>query len=563
MGICDDEVIKGLRSTLKQKNIDKLDLDQTVIICSRCHACDKVNEECLAQLTGKITEFTANDTDNTGHPIRQADMNRIGMFRERLPDIFKVKLGARVIPRRNISVESGWVNGTIANVASVYPSCIVIKRLSDGKLLPVPRVRQRLDLKGAAYYILRTQFPLQLGFAVTVHRVQGMTVNKAVIDLNSNFFESGQAYVALSRVRKLEDLTLWCFSHQAISLSSFYKQLLKWCDCVDAIRETPLSTIVPFPNRSDNMSNAPLPQSKKDSSYFPNDKMLVKSSTSTKLGKHTRDDSSEDCISKRPKIDIPMERLLIPMVHMTSIELKEQYIFQHAGELEAKVFEINNQNVPFETSNPPCSDTDSLASNQCHPLLLHIFKPVKTTGDGNCLFNALSITLCGSESMSRLLRVLCAYGLYKYKQVILEAFRHAYPNRDPIQYYITAFNESIPLGAWGSDHHLLALSFLLNRPILQYNTFYHSFNGVQYLTLQNIHTINELAAAFAIYHPDVRTHIVYCTQEHYDILVSGTVQGLPYLPLALFNINNVHWVAMLLQSMDIISNIPIPRTRIF
>ena len=59
---------------------------------------------------------------------------------------------------------------------------------------------------------------------------------------------------------------------------------------------------------------------------------------------------------------------------------------------------------------------------------------------------------------------------------------------------------------------MLALSFLLNRPILQYNN--HSFNGVQYLTLQNIHTISELAAAFAMYHTDVRTHIVYCTQEH-------------------------------------------------
>ena len=140
MGICDDEVIKGLRSTLKQKKIEKLDL---VIICSHHHECDKINEECLAQLTGSITEFTANDTDNNGYPIRQADVNIMGLFRERL----------RVILRRNISVESGWVNGTIANVVSLYPGCIVIRRLSDGKLLPVPRARQRLDLKGALYYI--------------------------------------------------------------------------------------------------------------------------------------------------------------------------------------------------------------------------------------------------------------------------------------------------------------------------------------------------------------------------------------------------------------------------
>ena len=68
---------------------------------------------------------------------------------------------------------------------------------------------------------------------MTVHRVQGLTVEKAIVTLNNNFFESGQAYVALSRVRKLDDLVLWNFSRNAIMLSPYYKQLLKWCDSVD------------------------------------------------------------------------------------------------------------------------------------------------------------------------------------------------------------------------------------------------------------------------------------------------------------------------------------------
>ena len=219
----------------------------------------------------------------------------------------------------------------------------------------------------------------------------------------------------------------------------------------------------------------------------------------------------------------------------------------------AKVSEINNQSIPFERCNPVCSDIDSVASSQCHPLLLQTFKPVRTTGDGNCLFSAISITINGNESITHVLRVLWAYGLYKHKQVILEAFRHAYPNRDPIQY----------IGTWGSDHHILALSFLLNRPILQYNTFYHTHNGAQSLTLLNIHTTRDFTTAFAMYHPDVRTHIVYFTQEHYNLIVSGNVLDLPYTPLALSNFGNVHWVAMQLRSNDVVAEIPLPKTKLF
>ena len=63
-------------------------------------------------------------------------------------------------------------------------------------------------------------------------------MDSAIVTLNHNFFASGQAYVALSRVRKLEDLTLWDFSPSAIKIAPYYKQLLEWCDFVDKIRPT-------------------------------------------------------------------------------------------------------------------------------------------------------------------------------------------------------------------------------------------------------------------------------------------------------------------------------------
>ena len=92
-----------------------------------------------------------------------------------------------------------------------------------------------------------------------MHRVQGCTVQKAVVCLGETFFASGQAYVALSRVRTLSDMVLWEFHPSAIYLEPFYQQLLQWCDNVDMIRPTPITDVVEHPQiDQDFLSNDPL-----------------------------------------------------------------------------------------------------------------------------------------------------------------------------------------------------------------------------------------------------------------------------------------------------------------
>ena len=79
--------------------------------------------------------------------------------------------------------------------------------------------------------------------------------------LGEKFFASGQAYVALNRVRTLSDLVLWQFHPSAIYVEPFYQQLLQWCDNVDVIRPTPPTDMVEHPERShDYLSNAPMPE---------------------------------------------------------------------------------------------------------------------------------------------------------------------------------------------------------------------------------------------------------------------------------------------------------------
>ena len=54
----------------------------------------------------------------------------------------------------------------------------------------------------------RYHYPIVLARGVTIHKVQGISLDKAVIDLESDIFDHGQAYVALGRVRRLEGVLL-------------------------------------------------------------------------------------------------------------------------------------------------------------------------------------------------------------------------------------------------------------------------------------------------------------------------------------------------------------------
>ena len=250
-GIVDDQVSSVLKSRVSSMDIASVDLTRTVIICSRRKEVDQINAECLNYINGTVQEYMAIDTDTNGQPLREADRLRLEKNTMRLPDKLILKEGCRIVLRRNLKISEGWVNGAMCEVLAMTPNCILVCKIgSPSEKYPIPRTKQKLDIKGASYSILRSQFPVQLAYAVTVHRVQGLTVDKAIILLNQNFFASGQAYVALSRVRTLDNLTLWVYAPSAIKIAPYYKQLLQWCDSVDVIRSPPYDgPPVRYPNR--------------------------------------------------------------------------------------------------------------------------------------------------------------------------------------------------------------------------------------------------------------------------------------------------------------------------
>lgn len=141
-----------------------------------------------------------------------------GIFpKEQFPTDFelKLKIGAKVMLLRNDHDGLKYVNGTQGVISSIYDGMIRVKT-DEGELITVERSTWELysyvynkETKTIDPIVIGsfTQFPLKLAWAVTIHKSQGMTFDKAIVDAKQAF-APGQVYVALSRCRSLEGLTL-------------------------------------------------------------------------------------------------------------------------------------------------------------------------------------------------------------------------------------------------------------------------------------------------------------------------------------------------------------------
>ncbi len=132
-----------------------------------------------------------------------------------VPMELRLKVGAQVIFCRN-DFGHGLVNGTIAKVVELSEDHIRVV-LEDGRKINVEKMvwekRESIynkETKKVETEIIGsfTQYPLKLAWAITIHKSQGMTFDRMHFDLTRGTFAPGQAYVAISRMRSLDGLTL-------------------------------------------------------------------------------------------------------------------------------------------------------------------------------------------------------------------------------------------------------------------------------------------------------------------------------------------------------------------
>ncbi len=137
-----------------------------------------------------------------------------------------LKKGAKVMLLVNTDFNRGLINGSCGIIQEFNENSITIK-FDNGVVAPIGKH------KFEYYYhdriaAERTQYPLRLAYGITIHKSQGMTLDELVVDC-SRIFERGQAYVAMSRVRKLNGMYLKSFGPEKVmvdeKVARFYQSL--------------------------------------------------------------------------------------------------------------------------------------------------------------------------------------------------------------------------------------------------------------------------------------------------------------------------------------------------
>ena len=202
--------------------------NDTVCLLPTRHMCNELNKEVLQSLPGKEIRLLAIDTVDCPTYLRQKVSKKLekcgddSTVTAGLENIIVIKIGCKIMLRRNIDVTLGLVNGSIGTVCSVKYSidqCSVVDAINikfdDGKEQVLEKVSSKFQVLDKAF-VVRHQFPISSAYAITVHKSQGLTLKNVLVDIGNNIFACGQAYIAMSRVTSLSGLHLINFDPRCI-----------------------------------------------------------------------------------------------------------------------------------------------------------------------------------------------------------------------------------------------------------------------------------------------------------------------------------------------------------
>ena len=198
--------------TLKKASENSLDKQkEPTKLYTHNYDVDRINSEHLSKLSGKTKKFKAKTSGNK--KLVETLKNSV-LAGEQL----EFKIGAKVMFVKN-DKEHRYVNGSLGTVLGFTDKGFPSVKLLNGKTITTEIENWAIMDDNGKTLASYNQIPLRLAWAITVHKCQGMTLEAAEIDL-SKTFEMGQGYVALSRLKKLENLQLIGLNEMALRVDS-------------------------------------------------------------------------------------------------------------------------------------------------------------------------------------------------------------------------------------------------------------------------------------------------------------------------------------------------------
>jgi ATP-dependent DNA helicase PIF1 len=175
--------------------------DDIITLATTNAAVNRINATELARLPGRVLTAKAEVSGEFGGRAYPAD------------EALEMKIGAQVMFLRN-DADQRWVNGSVGRVTKIDQFVHVEVDGEEHQVQPAVWEKYKYSYSAVTKALKKdivaefTQFPLRLAWAVTIHKSQGKTYERAIVDLGSRSFAPGQTYVALSRISALDGLYL-------------------------------------------------------------------------------------------------------------------------------------------------------------------------------------------------------------------------------------------------------------------------------------------------------------------------------------------------------------------
>jgi ATP-dependent exoDNAse (exonuclease V) alpha subunit len=184
------------------------DQDMYITLTSRNVIVDQINQKKLSEIMAAPYIFEASIIGDFNPKLYPTESQLV------------LKVGAQVMFVKN-DPQKRFVNGTIGKVIELSPDKILVSITNPDRISKVIEIeKMEWEILKYAYRsdkpeIIETrvagtfkQYPLKLAWAITIHKSQGKTFDRVIIDLGAGAFEYGQTYVALSRCRTLGGIVL-------------------------------------------------------------------------------------------------------------------------------------------------------------------------------------------------------------------------------------------------------------------------------------------------------------------------------------------------------------------